>query len=74
MYVLCVSSETDFSRFQVDQFYSTLPSQEVPRLGTKGEQIRSERLVRQLPRQDLALTACKFIEADHKSGYEVIVI
>ncbi|GJQ70359.1 hypothetical protein Trydic_g22792 [Trypoxylus dichotomus] len=55
---------------QVDQFYSTLPPQEVPRLGTKGEQVRSERLVKQLPRQDLALTACKFIEADHRSGYE----
>ncbi|XP_071053150.1 four and a half LIM domains protein 2 isoform X5 [Onthophagus taurus] len=55
---------------QIEQFYSTLPTHEVPRLGTKGESLRCERMVKQLPRQDLAYSACKHVESSNKSGYE----
>ncbi|KAF2903813.1 hypothetical protein ILUMI_02365 [Ignelater luminosus] len=55
---------------QVDQFYSAIPAFDVPRLGTKGEVSRTQRLLKQLPRQDLSLKACKFIEAENKSSYQ----
>ncbi|XP_030747896.1 prickle planar cell polarity protein 3-B isoform X2 [Sitophilus oryzae] len=58
---------------QVDQYYSTLPSEEVPKLGSKGEMLRSQRIVRQLPKQDLSLSACKFVEPDYESSYEDFV-
>ncbi|KAJ3633698.1 hypothetical protein MTP99_010631 [Tenebrio molitor] len=55
---------------QVDQYYSSLPTHEVPKLGSKGENARLQRIVKQLPKQDLALTACKFIEDSVKSSYQ----
>ncbi|KAJ8932080.1 hypothetical protein NQ314_014957, partial [Rhamnusium bicolor] len=55
---------------QVDQYYSTLPSDEVPKLGSKGELLRSQRIVRQLPKQDLSLTACKFVEPEYSTSYQ----
>lgn len=60
-----------FFLLQVDQYYSTLPSEEVPKLGSKGEMIRSQRIVRQLPKQDLSLSACKFVEPEYASSYQV---
>ncbi|XP_050309425.1 prickle planar cell polarity protein 3-B-like isoform X3 [Anthonomus grandis grandis] len=58
---------------QVEQYYSTLPSEEVPKLGSKGESIRTQRIVKQLPKQDLALSACKFVEPEHATSYEDFV-
>ncbi|CAG9771309.1 unnamed protein product [Ceutorhynchus assimilis] len=58
---------------QVDQYYSTLPSEEVPKLGSKGETIRSQRIVKQLPKQDLSLSACKFVEQEYATSYEDFV-
>ncbi|ENN78695.1 hypothetical protein YQE_04867, partial [Dendroctonus ponderosae] len=55
---------------QVDQYYSTLPSEEVPKLGSKGETARSQRIVRQLPKQDLSLSACKFLESEYATSFE----
>ncbi|KAJ8917536.1 hypothetical protein NQ315_005585 [Exocentrus adspersus] len=55
---------------QVDQYYSTLPSEEVPKLGSKGEMLRSQRIVRQLPKQDLSLSACKFVEPEYANSYQ----
>ncbi|XP_023309799.1 prickle-like protein 2 [Anoplophora glabripennis] len=58
------------SFYTVDQYYSTLPSEEVPKLGSKGEMLRSQRIVRQLPKQDLSLSACKFVEPEYASSYQ----
>ncbi|KAF7279517.1 hypothetical protein GWI33_007099 [Rhynchophorus ferrugineus] len=58
---------------QVDQYYSTLPSEEVPKLGSKGEALRLQRIVRQLPKQDLSLSACKFIDSDYETSYKDFV-
>ncbi|EFA03661.2 Protein espinas-like Protein [Tribolium castaneum] len=55
---------------QVDQYYSSLPTHEVPKLGSKGEAARLQRIVKQLPKQDLALAACKFVEDSVKSSYQ----
>nr|CAH7740968.1 unnamed protein product [Callosobruchus chinensis] len=55
---------------QVDQYYSTLPSEDVPKLGSRGETVRSQRIVRQLPKQDLSLSACKFVESQYESSYK----
>ncbi|KAK9888407.1 hypothetical protein WA026_000656 [Henosepilachna vigintioctopunctata] len=49
-------------RHQVAQFYSLLPNHEVPKIGSPGEVMRSQRLVKQLPKQDLLLTACEFVD------------
>ncbi|KAJ8969222.1 hypothetical protein NQ317_002519 [Molorchus minor] len=57
----------------VDQYYSTLPSEDVPKLGTVGETNRSKRLVRQLPQKDLSLSACKFVESEHTTSYQDFV-
>ncbi|XP_031342260.1 four and a half LIM domains protein 2 isoform X4 [Photinus pyralis] len=54
----------------VDQFYSMLPNSDVPRLGTKGEVIRTQRILKQLPRQDLSINACKHIEPENRSSYQ----
>ncbi|CAH0556597.1 unnamed protein product [Brassicogethes aeneus] len=58
---------------QVEQYYSTLPSHEVPKLGSKGEISRSQRIVRQLPKQDLALSACKHVEPEYTDSYQDFV-
>ncbi|XP_044752555.1 prickle planar cell polarity protein 3-B isoform X7 [Coccinella septempunctata] len=55
---------------QVAQYYSLFPSHEVPKIGSEGEVNRSKRLVKQLPKQDLSLTVCKFIEGSHKGSYQ----
>ncbi|XP_031347783.1 protein espinas-like [Photinus pyralis] len=47
-----------------------LPNSDVPRLGTKGEVIRTQRILKQLPRQDLSINACKHIEPENRSSYQ----
>ncbi|KAK5645975.1 hypothetical protein RI129_004439 [Pyrocoelia pectoralis] len=54
----------------VEQFYSMLNNSDVPRLGTKGEVIRTQRILKQLPRQDLSINACKHIEPENRSSYQ----
>ncbi|KAL3282816.1 hypothetical protein HHI36_005981 [Cryptolaemus montrouzieri] len=58
---------------QVAQFYSLFPNHEVPKIGSQGEETRSQRLVKQLPKQDLSLAACKFVESNHRGSYQDFV-
>ncbi|KAF5288727.1 hypothetical protein FQA39_LY15299 [Lamprigera yunnana] len=54
----------------IHQFYASLPPQDVPRLGNLA---RNQRLLRQLPRQDLSLSACKFIEPEYQNSFQDFV-
>ncbi|XP_045472471.1 uncharacterized protein LOC123679123 isoform X4 [Harmonia axyridis] len=55
---------------QVAQYYSLFPSHEVPKMGSEGEVYRSQRLVKQLPKQDLSLNVCKFVETNQKGSFQ----
>lgn len=50
-----------------------LPNHKVPRLGTQGEKYRDRQLMLQLPKQDLALAYCKFLERSNYQSYEDFV-
>lgn len=56
---------------KVDQYFSSLPPQEVPKLGSRGENTRLQRIVKQLPKQDLALSACKYVEDSARNSFQV---
>jgi len=58
---------------QIEQYFSKLPEHKVPRLGTPGEKYRDRQLIVQLPKQDLALAYCKFIEPDNWKLFEDFV-
>lgn len=45
----------------------------MPRLGTPGEKFRDKAVIEQLPKQDLALAYCRFVDAVHHSSYEDFV-
>ncbi|RWS09766.1 protein espinas-like protein, partial [Dinothrombium tinctorium] len=45
----------------------------VPLLGSTGEKYRENQLVVQLPRQDLALAYCKFLEAECRNKFQIFV-
>ncbi|CAG2122074.1 unnamed protein product, partial [Medioppia subpectinata] len=57
----------------IEQYFSQLPANKVPRLGTPGEKYRDRQLIVQLPKQDLALAYCKFIEPDNWKLFEDFV-
>lgn len=61
----------DLIFLQVEYYYGALPTIDVPKMGSKGETIRSQRIVKQLPKQDLDLAACKFVELVYANSYKV---
>ncbi|XP_046750963.1 prickle planar cell polarity protein 3-A isoform X2 [Diprion similis] len=50
---------------KVEEYFSMLPEQSVPRLGTPGERYRDRQLAMQLPKQDLAKAYCRHLATDH---------
>lgn len=50
-----------------------MPVDKVPKIGTPGEKYREKQLAYQLPKQDLALSYCKHVEAQHHNSYEDFV-
>lgn len=45
----------------------------MPKIGSSGERHRDKQLAIQLPKQDLAMTYCKHVEAQDCSSYEDFV-
>ncbi|CAN7977944.1 unnamed protein product, partial [Ixodes persulcatus] len=58
---------------QIEEYFSQLPNHKVPRLGTPGEKYRDRQLIVQLPKQDLALAYCKFLERECQRSFEDFV-
>ncbi|CAN7977995.1 unnamed protein product, partial [Ixodes persulcatus] len=58
---------------QIEEYFSQLPNHKVPRLGTPGEKYRDRQLIVQLPKQDLALSYCKFLERECQRSFEDFV-
>lgn len=58
---------------QIQRYFDSLPQEKVPKIGATGERYREKQLSYQLPKQDLALSYCKHIEAQHNSSYEDFV-
>lgn len=50
-----------------------VPAEKVPRVNTRGERYRELQLSIQLPRQDLALAYCKYIEHEHWKLFDEFV-
>ncbi|XP_046980770.1 uncharacterized protein LOC124545856 [Schistocerca americana] len=55
---------------QIEKYFSELPPEKVPEMGSVGEKYRDKQLVLQLPKQDLALAYCKHVETQHHASYE----
>ena len=49
---------------QIELYFSKLPPQKVPRIGTPGEKWRNQQLLFQLPAQDFSLEYCKHLDND----------
>lgn len=45
----------------------------MPKIGSTGEKYRDKQLVYQLPRQDLTINYCKFVETEHRASYDDFV-
>ncbi|XP_076331853.1 four and a half LIM domains protein 3-like isoform X3 [Tachypleus tridentatus] len=58
---------------KVEEYFAQLPNHKVPRLGTPGEKYRDKQLMLQLPKQDLALAYCKFLEREYYQNFEDFV-
>ncbi|RWS27718.1 four and a half LIM domains protein 2-like isoform X2 [Leptotrombidium deliense] len=58
---------------KVEVYFRKFPEEKVPKKGSKGEKYRDNQLVRQLPRQDLALAYCKFIEPEVRNKFQQFV-
>ncbi|XP_054164060.1 four and a half LIM domains protein 2-like isoform X3 [Oppia nitens] len=60
-------------RLIIEQYFLQLPVQKVPRLGTQGQKYRDRQIIMQLPKQDLALAYCKFVERENWKYFEDFV-
>ncbi|XP_022254825.1 LIM domain-containing protein unc-97-like [Limulus polyphemus] len=60
-------------RTTIEEYFAQLPNHKVPRVGTVGEKYRDKQLILQLPKQDLALAYCKFVEMDYSDKFEEFV-
>jgi len=58
---------------QADEFMNCWPPDKVPKRGSSGERWRERQLSFQLPRQDLALAYCRYVEAQHHRSYQDFV-
>ncbi|XP_076372545.1 four and a half LIM domains protein 2-like isoform X4 [Tachypleus tridentatus] len=61
------------SKAKVEEYFAQLPNHKVPRVGTIGEKYRDKQLILQLPKQDLALAYCKFVEKDYSDTFDEFV-
>ncbi|XP_064489395.1 prickle planar cell polarity protein 3-A-like isoform X3 [Ornithodoros turicata] len=61
------------SSSKIEEYFAQLPNHKVPRLGTPGEKYRDKQLIVQLPKQDLALAYCKFLEQEYHRAFEDFV-
>ena len=59
-----------FFHGQADEFMCCLPPTKVPKRGTSGERWRERQLAIQLPRQDLALAYCRYVEPCNHRSYQ----
>ncbi|KAJ1522873.1 hypothetical protein ONE63_002017 [Megalurothrips usitatus] len=55
---------------KIAEYFAALPAAKVPKLNGPGEKHRDRQLVYQLPKQDLALSYCRHVEAQHAASYE----
>ena len=58
---------------QVEEFMKCWPKDKVPRRGSPGDRWRERQLAQQLPRQDLALAYCRYVESQHHASYHDFV-
>ncbi|KAH7937526.1 hypothetical protein HPB49_012838 [Dermacentor silvarum] len=61
------------SSAKIEEYFAQLPNHKVPRLGSPGEKYRDRQLIVQLPKQDLALAYCKFLERECHRAFEDFV-
>lgn len=62
-----------FFSHQIQQYFNQLPVEKVPKLSSKGEHYRNKMLMLQLPKQDLALSYCKYVDKENVASYEDFV-
>ncbi|KAF8790257.1 Protein espinas like protein [Argiope bruennichi] len=58
---------------KIDEYFAQLPNNKVPRWKSPGEQYREKQLVLQLPKQDLALAYCSYLDKMHQKSFEDFV-
>lgn len=68
-----ICSPTNYYNFQIEAYFAQIPVQKVPKLASAGEKFRAQQLSKQIPRQDLALAYCKFIDDEYKTVFQEFV-
>nr|XP_022905643.1 four and a half LIM domains protein 2-like [Onthophagus taurus] len=58
---------------EAESFYSQFEEDIVPKIGTKGEKVRKEKLLKQNPLQDDSLDNCKFLDSSGKESFEEFI-
>ncbi|XP_015793887.1 four and a half LIM domains protein 2 isoform X2 [Tetranychus urticae] len=58
---------------QIEEYFSTIPIEKIPRLGAPGEKYRDHQLIKQLPAYDLALAYSKFVETENRPKFHEFV-
>uniref|UniRef100_T1L5C0 LIM zinc-binding domain-containing protein n=1 Tax=Tetranychus urticae TaxID=32264 RepID=T1L5C0_TETUR len=57
----------------IEEYFSTIPIEKIPRLGAPGEKYRDHQLIKQLPAYDLALAYSKFVETENRPKFHEFV-
>uniref|UniRef100_T1L1L1 LIM zinc-binding domain-containing protein n=1 Tax=Tetranychus urticae TaxID=32264 RepID=T1L1L1_TETUR len=57
----------------IEEYFSTIPIEKIPRLGAPGEKYRDHQLIKQLPAYDLALAYSKFVETESRPKFHEFV-
>ncbi|XP_046438333.1 prickle planar cell polarity protein 3-like isoform X2 [Daphnia pulex] len=58
---------------QIDDFMTSWPKDKVPKRNSQGDRWREHQLAFQLPRQDLALAYCRYVEPQNHTSYQDFV-
>lgn len=58
---------------KIGTYFSRIPKNKIPKLGTVGEKYRMKQLIFQLPKQDMSVFFCKFIDKRFEKHFDEFV-
>ncbi|XP_023228116.1 four and a half LIM domains protein 2-like isoform X2 [Centruroides sculpturatus] len=61
---------SDLSADKIQLYFTQIPWEKVPRIGTCGEKYREQQIIIQLPKQDFSANSCKFLEKEYRKHYD----
>ncbi|XP_067131736.1 four and a half LIM domains protein 2-like [Centruroides vittatus] len=60
---------SELSPDKIQLYFTQIPCEKVPRIGTSGEKYREKQIITQLPKQDFFENFCKFLQKEYQKQY-----